>query len=111
MAITRDPKHLLRTDVTLGDLAMMGFEVGKQCAQRLSRGYAVTPLQPDPAPLAVLLHFALIVDEFITDQRANNGLTAAGEDAYRAGYQRGLQAQLDNPTADVVLKLTRPCHV
>jgi hypothetical protein len=109
--IDRLPEHRQRTDCTNADLALMGFALGKQCAQRLHRGYATTPLQPDPAPLAVILHFAKIVDEFVADQRLTNGLTQAGEVTYRTGYQRGLEVQLQNPKAEVVLKIRRPSDV
>jgi hypothetical protein len=108
LAIERLPEHQHRTDPTLADLALFGFELGKQCAQRLHRGYGTSPLQPDPSPLSVIVHFLSLADRFIADGRASNGLMVEGENAYRAGYQRGLEVQLQNPKADVVLKITRP---
>lgn len=110
MQINRLPEHVLRNDATLADLALMGFELGKQCAQRITRGYAVSPLQPDKSPLEVVIVFNGLASQFVEDQRAKNGLTDAGEAAYRAGYQRGFDTQLHHPGADVVLKISRPSH-
>jgi hypothetical protein len=89
------------------DLEVFGMQLGVQAARRLIRGYAVTALQPDPSPIAVGLHFQSIVEDFVRDQRATNGLTDAGEAAYRRGYRRGLESQMKNPEATIQIETVK----
>lgn len=90
---------------TTVDLEILGMQLGVQCAQRILRGYSVDPGDRDPSALHVLVLFGKIENEFVADQRATNGLTDAGELAYRTGVARGVQAQLAKPEAKIKIKV------
>lgn len=90
---------------TTADLEIFGMQLGIQCAQRILRGYSIDPSEPDPSPLHVLMLFGKIENEFVSVQRATNGLTDAGELAYRKGVARGVQSQMKHPDAKIEIKV------
>jgi hypothetical protein len=99
LAIHKDRK------ATTADLEIMGIRLGIQCAQRILRGYSTDPKDPDPSVLLVLMLFGKIENTFVADQRATNGLTDAGESAYRKGVARGVQSQMKHPEAKIEIKV------
>ncbi|MBB4422306.1 hypothetical protein GGD66_000832 [Bradyrhizobium sp. CIR48] len=88
-------------NATVADLEIMGMRLGIQCAQRLLRGYAADPTERDRSPDAVMALFDRIESEFVINQRRTNGLTDAGEFAYRKGVRRGRESQLRHPEAEI----------
>src|SRR4051812_44651395 len=97
--IPRLPEHEGNPKTFVSDYAFFGFELGKECALRLIRGYAVTPLQPDLSQLDVLALFSKIAEDFVAaiaepHLEAEEAYRAEAEKAYRAGFQRGLEVQL-----------------
>ncbi|MBB4257296.1 hypothetical protein [Bradyrhizobium sp. CIR3A] len=75
----------------MADFEALGVRLGVQCQQRMVTGYDKDPNQPDISPLAVQDHYTAMVNESVSHWRATNGLTDAGEAAYRKGFQRGLE--------------------
>lgn len=93
-------------EATTTDLEIIGMRFGIQCAQRVLRGYATDPDARGPSAIAVLLHFQRLVNDYVISQRTTNGMTDAGDVAYRKGFERGVSAQIRNPEAIIEIKVT-----
>jgi hypothetical protein len=82
---------------SLGTIEVAGIKMGVSCARSILE-------KPEVSALVITAIFLAKAQKVINEFRASGDLTDRGESAFRKGFDRGLQSQMQNPDARIEIR-------